>query len=268
MKILESPIALVTGPVKGEYANNVDGRRLLIRSSYFRALIDVGIIPIALGPWGEITDSIIESYISLCDFLLITGGTDVDPQKHGQLPSPETDPPDEQRENLERELMAKALELGKPIVGICMGMQKLISFLAVYHQIPVEYRRNLIYQHILESSAINHQPISQYTEMCKRENMHPIHIVKDSLLYELYGEETLSTSLHHQAANITASEQIPGGRVVAFASDGTAEAYEYMFENGFAIAVQGHWETLPSLYRPLFRLVGQIALERRCVKSN
>lgn len=63
------------------------------------------------------------------DFLLLGGGTDVNPAFYGEAPHPYTQSPDSQRDNGNIEEINKALADRVPIIGICRGLQ----LLNVYH---------------------------------------------------------------------------------------------------------------------------------------
>jgi len=63
--------------------------------------------------------------IGPCCGLLLTGGGDVDPALYGEIASPETDPPDPERDAVEAALIDEALARDLPLLGICRGMQLL-----------------------------------------------------------------------------------------------------------------------------------------------
>jgi putative glutamine amidotransferase len=73
----------------------------------------------------------VENKLSLNGFagLLLMGGSDVNPARFGAKPQPETDAPDDQRDDAELALIHEALERNVPIFGICRGLQ----ILNVYH---------------------------------------------------------------------------------------------------------------------------------------
>ena len=58
--------------------------------------------------------------------MLLPGSpADVNPQKYGQSPQPETNPADPARENVDELLLQDAHNLHKPILAICFGIQML-----------------------------------------------------------------------------------------------------------------------------------------------
>jgi putative glutamine amidotransferase len=64
--------------------------------------------------------------IATCQGVLLPGSpADVNPQKYGQDPDPETNPADPARENVDELLLQDAHNLHKPIFAICFGTQML-----------------------------------------------------------------------------------------------------------------------------------------------
>src|SRR5260370_33868161 len=61
--------------------------------------------------------------------LLLMGGTDVNPKRYGEAAHAETDRPDDERDEMELELIHEAIEKDLPIFAICRGLQ----ILNVYH---------------------------------------------------------------------------------------------------------------------------------------
>ena len=73
-------------------------------------------------------------------------GADVNPQKYGQDPDPETDPADPARENVDELLLQDAHNMRKPILAICFGTQMLNV-----------WRGGTLVQH-LTPMPVNHRP--------------------------------------------------------------------------------------------------------------
>src|SRR5580658_6931586 len=86
-------------------------------------------------PYGHAMESVGAEYvleevrpgltIGSCCGLLLTGGGDVDPALYGEIASPETEPPDPERDAVEAALIDEALARDLPLLGICRGMQLL-----------------------------------------------------------------------------------------------------------------------------------------------
>lgn len=154
--------------------------------------------------------------------LVLTGGEDVDPAQYGEARHPKTEDPDHERDEVEKELLAEALELDLPVLAICRGLQ----LLNVFHG------GDLI-QHL--DSVRRHKQ----SEGNREKPAHGILIEPDSLLYAIAGaREWHVNSRHHQAA------RRPGkGLVVSAvdAEDGTIEALERP-DKRFVLGVQWHPE--------------------------
>ena len=67
------------------------------------------------------------SYVDLFDGLLLLGGFDVDPTFYGQEPHFELGETFRKRDLFEIALLKATIEAGKPIMGICLGMQLLFD---------------------------------------------------------------------------------------------------------------------------------------------
>ena len=85
---------------------------------YEKAIRDAGLTPIRLFPASNVETPEIEG-------LLLTGGVDVNPKRYGQEPVPETNPPDDARDEMELRILKATLEARRPVLAICRGMQLL-----------------------------------------------------------------------------------------------------------------------------------------------
>lgn len=154
--------------------------------------------------------------------LMLMGGSNVNPTRYGAPPQPETDPPDDERDQAELDIVHEALELDLPVFGICRGLQ----LLNVYHG-------GTLVQH-LEALA-RHDPE-------KDDHSGPAHTVRfipDTKLANIVSApEWQVNSRHHQAVY-----KLGAGLTIAAraAEDGTVEGLEHTGKR-FVVAVQWHPE--------------------------
>lgn len=137
------------------------------------------------------------------DGLLLTGGGDVEPQHYGQ-PDRGCVLLDPERDGAELALARAYLAAGKPILGICRGMQVLNVVLG-----------GTLVQDLGEA-------LNPFHRRLEADKVHPIRTVESSLLHTLYGPLFHVNSAHHQAADT------PGRGVLisARSEGGVAEALE------------------------------------------
>lgn len=115
-----------------------------------------------------------------CDGLLLPGGGDIDPARYGQLPAG-SEAPDLQRDAAELELVSRFLAWGKPMLGICRGVQLL----------NVALGGNLI-QDLPTVSYHRRDPE-------RGDRVHTVSAGEGTFLSSLYGREFAVNSAHHQA---------------------------------------------------------------------
>lgn len=164
-----------------------------------------------------------------CSGLLLTGGPDIYPGNYGM--ESEIDRCGEfdlKRDSLEFALIARALELDLPILGICRGQQILNVALGgtLYIDIPSDY-----------DTTVQHRKPNTY------DCFHNVMLEDKSKLawaaHTLIGKVK---SRHHQAINSLADKL----KVTARASDGIIEAVEWknIGERSFLMGVQWHPEQM------------------------
>lgn len=182
---------------------------------YVRALTSVGLEPVLISP---------EEPKSLGGLggLVLTGGSDVSPSHYGQNQQPETDEPDEARDELESRLLQEALALDLPVLAICRGMQ----LFNVVHG-------GTLIQH-LENTA-THQVVSADSAG----SVHQIAVVPGTALAAILGEGRHPVnSRHHQAVGVLGAGLTVSARS---ADDGVIEGLERS-DKRFAVGVQWHPE--------------------------
>ncbi len=172
----------------------------------------------------EPTPALTSGPVSMDGFagLLLMGGTDVNPKRYGESPQAETDEPDDERDEVELNLIDEAVGKDLPILAICRGLQ----ILNVYHG-------GTLVQHI--SSAQRHDPEAAD----KAAPVHQVVIEPGSLLADIAGVRKWEVnSRHHQVAK----EIGPGLRISARdAEDETVEGLERS-DKTFVLGVQWHPE--------------------------
>ncbi|WP_399631358.1 gamma-glutamyl-gamma-aminobutyrate hydrolase family protein [Sporosarcina sp. SG10008] len=200
-----------------------DGENIL-KNTYVQAVIRAGGLPMIV-PVGLEQD--VEQLIEMFDGLLLSGGNDINPMLFNEEPHEYLGVVSPSRDSSELELARRMLKTGKPILGICRGLQVLNVAVG-----------GTLYQDLYKQ---NDSPILQHIQ--KAPNTHCSHYVqldKGSLLESIAGSERIQVnSYHHQSL-----KEVPSDfKVTAVASDGIVEAIESTDEQ-FVLGVQWHPEAL------------------------
>jgi putative glutamine amidotransferase len=189
---------------------------------YFDGINQAGAIPIML-PFSE-DEQELDQLIKMCDGFLFTGGHDVSPALYNEKPFDGLVFSCMKRDRMESYILKKAIEIDKPILGICRGIQFINASLGgtLYQDIPKQY----------ETDIAHHQTPPYDVPV------HKVNVIKGSPLYKCLDTEFLDVnSYHHQAVKKVA----PNLKVMAVSEDGLVEAV-YMPELRFLWAVQWHPE--------------------------
>jgi putative glutamine amidotransferase len=211
------PVIGITTDVRKDGGN-------ILKNTYVQAVIRAGGLPIIV-PVGLEED--VDQLIEMLDGLLLSGGNDINPTLFNEEPHEYLGEVSPSRDSIELELARQMLKTGKPILGICRGLQ--ILNVAV---------GGALYQDLHKQ---NDGPILQHIQ--KAPNTHPSHYVqveKGSLLESIAGSERIQVnSYHHQSL-----KDVPSVfKVTGVASDGIVEAIESNDEQ-FVLGVQWHPEAL------------------------
>lgn len=191
-----------------------------------KTIVDIlgtlGAVPVILPPF-EGADGLL--YTEFCDGFILPGGPDTAPYFFHQEPGWAIGPTDEARDRFELALLEGAYAAGKPVLGICRGMQ-LINI----------YFGGNVYQDLKSDKPgtyIQHQqkaPADMPT--------HHVLLSKGTLLGKLFGEKTFVNSRHHQAIHDLGQGLI----ATAHAPDGVIEGIEHA--KGLMVGVQWHPEEI------------------------
>lgn len=189
---------------------------------YMQGIIEAGGTPIML----PLTDNqyIIRQMAQRCDGFLFTGGHDISPKLYGEKPLPECGVRSKARDNMETLLLKRVVELDKPVLGICRGIQLINAVFGgtLYQDLPTQI-----------NSKFEHHQKPPYDKP-----IHEVLIYHDTPLYELLKIEKIAVnSYHHQAIKNLSDKLLP----MAKTEDGLTEA-AYMPQKRFVWGVQWHPE--------------------------
>ena len=193
-------------------------------SEYPKAVQKAGGLPVQLS---RNTDPV--QIIERLDGLVMTGGADPDPALYGESPHPELGPVERGRDDWELALIRAALDARIPMLCVCRGAQLL----------------NIA----LGGTLIQHLDAPQHAawDRPRIERCHTVRVAPGSRAEQLYGPQTLTNSLHHQAVG----RRGEGVVITGTSDDGVVEAFEVQGRPE-VFAVQWHPEMLSDQVDPAF----------------
>ncbi|MEO5670277.1 MAG: type 1 glutamine amidotransferase [Ramlibacter sp.] len=174
---------------------------------------------------GDVT---LDHYAQWLDGLVLHGGADVSPRSYGETPLQEKWAGDRIRDEYEIDLVAAFERHGKPVFGVCRGLQLLnVAFGGTLYQ-DIETQM---------PKALRHRDAQVYDN-----NFHGVEFTPGTRLASLYpgGNRAKVNSIHHQAIKDLA----PGFEVEATShEDGIVEAIRRSDQGKpYLAAVQWHPE--------------------------
>ena len=194
--------------------------------TYVQAVIRAGAAPLLIPMLND--PSLLRTLYASLDGLLLSGGKDVAPVHYGEALHERCDPVPPERDEMELRLARWAVDEGRPLLGICRGIQVLNVALG-----------GSLYQDI-EAQIPGAEKHSWYPDHSRGHLSHVVLVTPEARLGRTLGATSLSVnSGHHQAVKDVA----PGLTVVARAPDGVVEGLE-ADGHPFAIGVQWHPEEL------------------------
>ncbi len=222
-------------PIPGELP-----RVWIMGQKYIHVLRTVGALPWLIPLLQDDEDTLRAIYERL-DAVFLTGGVDVDPSTYQETRTSLCGVTDPERDWTEVRLIRWALEDGKPLLGVCRGIQAINVACGgtLYQDLTAQY-----------PNAIKHDYFPTPTQWSRDYLAHDITIDPQSRLGAILGaERLLVNSMHHQGVQRLA----PGLRPSAFAPDGLIEGFEGT-NGSFVLAVQWHPEELAATHEPMRRL--------------
>jgi len=224
---LQSPESHAGSSVVGAEKQTVNG-------DYVNAVAAAGGLPLLLPLVADV--ALVRAQIEHIDGLLVSGGPDVNPLLYGEEPKPALETVQAERDAYELVAIRAAAELGKPILGICRGLQVMnVSF------------GGTLYQDLGQKGP----DVLKHSQRARRDvATHSVALVADTLLYNILQTKTIQVnSFHHQAPKTVA----PGFVISALSPDGVIEALENP-RFGFMLGVQWHPESMAPVRSDMLKL--------------
>ncbi len=218
-------------------ANNKSGRTS-VNFAYIKAITETGGAPLVLPTISE--KEIMQQYVDQLDGLVLVGGADIPPSAYGQQPHKTVKIMPKQRYNFESRFISLWLADGKPILGICLGMQ---------------------FTNVVSGGSLIQDIPSQVGTTVKHRGYHQVKIDPKSSLGKILGtDQAYVYSNHHQAVKDLGRNL----KIIARSEDGVAEAMERT-DGKFGLFVQWHPEATDN---PDHRKAIYGALVRACSVRN
>jgi putative glutamine amidotransferase len=189
--MMKKPTILITAGQA--YDRQFRSSSLTLFRTYTAAVVKAGGLPIV--PLDFSPESLSE-YVDMADGCIFAGT-----QEYSPVPGPLRSEEHEERNRWEQPLMRAMIASGKPILGICLGMQHLN--VALGGDLKRRFRL---------TDKVEHNG-----------TVHPVETVEGSLLHRLAGKRFLINSLH----TVRVDHLAPCLRATAFSPDGVIEAYEH-----------------------------------------
>jgi putative glutamine amidotransferase len=201
---------------------------LFVRRSYARAVAAAGGMPLLVPPDADPVE-----VTRVCAGFVISGGADL-PESFAAPSRAIADAENADRIAWDRRLLDGVHALGRPLLGVCYGMQLL----------------NLHHGGTLLADIASSVPAALDHGGGGRASEHEVIVARESALFAALGPTASVCSRHHQAVARVAR----GFRAVATAPDGVIEAIEA--DGGAALGVEWHPEadaTAAAVYGWLIR---------------
>ena len=221
---------------------NIERDEPYMRPAYLKAIRAAGGIPMILPL--DLEEEDLQQIVDTFDGFLFTGGPDIHPFYFGEETQAHCGNVCLRRDRMEILLLKLVMQTGKPVFGICRGIQLLNVALDIPSQFPQDF------------------PIAHVQPFDYAIPSHKVEVLPGTLLEQLTGSNTLNVnSMHHQACRKLA----PGLVACGHASGNLIEAVEKP-DYPFFLGVQWHpeylWEQDPAI-RQIFEAFVKAADAKR-----
>lgn len=199
-----------------------------VGDKYLRALVQAAdVVPVLIPALTDIVA--VKSWLSRLDGVFLPGGYSMVHPDHYNGELIDGTLFDEARDALSLTIIRSALDLGKPLFGVCRGLQEMnVALGGSLHQ-------NLH----LTGQYIEHREDKALTVEEQYVDAHPVRCTAGGQLAQITGlDEYRVNSLHTQGIDRLA----PGVTAEAVSEDGLVEAFSVDGATAFAMAVQWHPE--------------------------
>jgi putative glutamine amidotransferase len=216
----------------------------VMNQRYFLAVTAAGGVPWMVPLLDEDLPTLREIYDRL-DGVVLPGGVDLDPSTYGEALHPRCGQIDPARDVVELQLARWAIQDGKPLLGLCRGIQVINVAMGgtLWQDIESQLPRALKHDY-WPSAGYGRDYLA-----------HPVELAPASRLRELLERDLLQVnSMHHQAIR----ELSPALVATAVAPDGVIEGIESSTADRFLLGVQWHPEVFEPTDVPTRRLFREL----------
>jgi putative glutamine amidotransferase len=202
----------------------------VMNQRYYYAATDAGAVPWMVPLLAEDLETVRLIYERL-DGVMLAGGVDMDPTTFGERPHPALGNVDPARDTVELALARWAIEDGKPLLGLCRGLQVInVALGGTLHQDLAAELPGAIKHDYFPTSGFERDYLA-----------HQVALTEGTRLARTFGARTVPVnSMHHQGIKRLGDELVAS----AHAPDGLIEGIELPGDADFVVGVQWHPETL------------------------
>lgn len=215
-------------------------------NNYIKRIYDSGAIAIGL----LLNDGKLnEEVLDICDAFLLPGGFRID-RMHYQI-------------------MDYAYKNNKPLLGICMGMQVINTYLLMKEECEkrnVDYydldKQREVYDYLKENDPllgiIDDDKINNHLHVVNRTNFndarHKIKLEKESFIYDTYKKELIDVVSLHKVEIKRASNSV---KITARALDGVIEAIEVEDKKIYGVQYHPEIDDIDNVIKEFIKKVGK-----------